>query len=65
MTPPTPAPEPTVKATKWIPPKTIYLFDFAGDPQGSEIVWCQDPDPEGDQRDVYEYKLVKKFKTNR
>lgn len=37
------------------PPKTIYLFDM-----GEGFVWCDDPEPDYEKRDVWEYKLVRK-----
>lgn len=35
-------------------PKTIYLLEE----DDGNYVWCEDPDPDGEERRVFEYRLV-------
>ena len=37
------------------PPEAVYMFDM-----GEGFVWCDEPQPDYEQRDVWEYKRVRK-----
>lgn len=50
--------------TTYTPPKTIYLLDMDGGKMGAEIVWCDTAEPDSIDRDVWEYRLVKKVKND-